>query len=706
MRALVLGSAVWVAVSSGACNKSASTSAPPPSGSPTPGGTEQLPGHSGEEPSNASPLQASGHLLIPKQRMAELAAKVSGNAPEWGRLKQNVDENLARPDTNRGSAENVAVVYLLTRDKRYADGALAWARHSMRDDVRSDSYLGFGEHMRAVAIVLNYCAPALDAGAKKELADYLAQWTQELWFANKGSGWGIADPGNNYHMAFLEGTAFAAWALRAAGDARAGRFLELLTEKIERPNGVLAYLNTRAKGGSWNEGVNYGQRSKQRLFAALAVIASMGGTNYFKRSRFFAEAIYHALYEVQPGGGFLHPGGDVARESSMAVTPYDRDYVQLATFWIEDATARGYGQYYLSQIAPTYLSDKTVNWRGALYKDVLFGLPIAPTPPTRLPLSYHAAGNGWINLRSGWDARATSLTISAASTLDQSHAHVDVGSFTIWKDGWQAPDAVSYSRSGLLWDAGSHNMVHVRGHGRFDAKVRGLVHFADEREVAYVSVDASGLHRHRPSGTATPMLEEYTRELVYLRPDTLVVYDRVAPKAAGTIYDWRMHFGVRPTQANQRLTAQNGGGAVALTMLQGNNPTVVEDTDLPEGGSRGFRVEVAPADPARGRFLAVVQVAGGAPPTLAAERITSRAPIDGAVVADEVVVFSAQPMGKPAPLGFSYTVPGTGRRTHTLVDMAGSCDISAARTGNTTTITVAAGAKHKASAQGMIRFTE
>jgi hypothetical protein len=51
-------------------------------------------------------------------------------------------------------------------------------------------------------------------------------------------------------------------------------------------------------------------------------------------------------------------------------------------------------------------------------------------------------------------------------------------------------------------------------------------------------------------------------------------------------------------------------------------------------------------------------------------------------------------------------VPGAGRRTHTLVNMTGSCDIAARKSGSSTTVTVSAGGKYKASAQGVVRFTE
>ena len=119
MRAAAFASAVWMALSSGACKKSPSSTAPPPSASSSQASGD-APLGSGDDLPASAPLEASGHLLIPKQRMRELSAKASSNAPEWARLKQNVDENLTRPDDSRGSAENVALVYLLAGAVHYA----------------------------------------------------------------------------------------------------------------------------------------------------------------------------------------------------------------------------------------------------------------------------------------------------------------------------------------------------------------------------------------------------------------------------------------------------------------------------------------------------------------------------------------------------------------------------------------------------------
>src|SRR6185437_14230762 len=111
--------------------------------------------------------------------------------PAWEILRANVEEAVKAPDPNSSSAENLTVAYLASGDKRYADAAFKWFKTQSAVDVRGDSYLGFGGLLRGAAFVLNGCAADLSADQKKEIADYLVKWTNELWFDNKGSGWGL-----------------------------------------------------------------------------------------------------------------------------------------------------------------------------------------------------------------------------------------------------------------------------------------------------------------------------------------------------------------------------------------------------------------------------------------------------------------------------------------------------------------------------------
>jgi hypothetical protein len=648
----------------------------------------------------------SGRLMITAARMGELEAMVAGGAPEWEALVANVEAEMDSLDPYRSGPENICTVYLMTGEQRYADAAWTWIDGVMDDaDVRYDSYLHYGDYMRQAATVLNYCYEGLTADQRGDLADYLEQWTDELWYANQGSGWGLDDPGNNYHMAFLEGTAFAGYALREAGRAKGEEYVAILLDKLEKAGGVLDYLATRAAGGDWHEGVNYGQRSKQRLFAALSVVAGAGGENYFATRPFFGEAIRYAVYQLQPDGESIYPGGDMTREASMLVSPFDREYVHAATYWLgEGDSAKGVGQMYLDEIVPDY-TGPGFDQRSDYHREFLFGREIGQAvAQDSLPTFYRSAGTEWVTSRSGWGADATCVSISGSPMIDQSHAHMDTGSFTIWKGGWQAVDAATYTEAGLPWGADAHNLVHVPGHERRGGEIPGLEAVHDEAGVTYAKVDASNLYRYRPGdGETETMLEEYTRELVYLKPDVVVVYDRVEPKPAGEGYSWRLHFPVQPTASGGRYSASYQGGGMTLVPLAGGAASVQADDDLMVEGSGAWRVEeAAPAD---GRYLNVVAVASGQAPSPAASAVASSDEVAGARVGEQVVVFSARARGAAVGLPFSYTVADDGVHTHTLVDLAAAVDVEVERAGGAVTVTVSAGS-HPPSPAGLLRFSD
>jgi hypothetical protein len=536
------------------------------------------------------------------------------------------------------------------------------------------------------------------------MARFLAETTHELWFDNRGSGWGLDDPGNNYHMAFLEGTAFAGYALARRDDARAQPLLDKLRSAIEGRGGVMDYVRARGDGGDWHEGVNYGQRSKQRLFMTLTAIASMGGPNYFRRAPFFADSIRFAFYQLQPDRKSLYPSGDLARSSAMLVSPYDRDVVQLATYGIDDGPERALGRWYLRHIVPSYMSDEFNN-AASLYKDVLFATDGPMRSPDTLPKSFVAKGTGFATVRSGWDADATCLSISGAARIDQSHAHMDVGSFTLFKAGWQAVDAASYSRSGLSWTSGAHNLVHVEGQQRRGGEVGGLTRWSSDAARTHASIDASNLFRRRGDDRETrTMVDEYTRELLYLGPDTLIVYDRVSAPS-GIVYQARTHFARRPkATAPNRYRANHGRGAIALTVVVGGKHGIVADTDLEGGESSAFRVEIEP-DATPGRFLTVLRVGGADLAELDAVALESDAAIHGVVIDDVVVVFSAQPRGAPLTNGLHYRVPGPQkRRTHWIVNSQGAFDVRTVVTRDGTDVHLVPGTAQRADTSGILRF--
>jgi len=666
-------------------------------------------GSSSPSPAPSGPASApSGYLLLTADRLAVLRAAKEAGDPAWLALKQNVDDHLASTDEWSTGPENFALAYLLSGDARYAARAHGWAQQIMASNLRYDSYYNFGAMMQGVAMTLNYCAPALTREQAQALADYLHASTDELWYHNQGSGWGLDNPRNNYHLNFLKGTAFSGYALKAAGDVRGDAWIALLQEKLEGPEGVLPYLDEGVPGGDWEEGSNYAEGSKMHLTLALSVVAAAGGSNHFQQHPFFANLARFATYALQPGNTYLYPGGDLARDSAMPLSPYERAFIQPTTFWLQDGEGRRLGQWFLTRTLPSYLDgDRSFNHRTALYLEVLFALDLPTTNPATLPTGYRTPVTGWINARSGWDEDATSLSISGSPRIAESHQHMDTGSFVIWKGGWQSVDASTFSHSGLLMTSPAHNLLRVP-HAVWitdeHLAIPGLQHYADNGTFMYAQVDATRLYRQVfSSSDIRDLLNEHTREFVYLRPNTLVVFDRVDAKADGEGYAWCLHFPGAPTQSGGRWSAQYQSGASSLVPLLGGTATAISDGDL-EAGTASFRVEEA-ATGAVSRFLNVIEVATGTAPTTSAQLLGSAGTARGALVDGYAVLFSDGAKGAPAALPFSYTVPGSATRTHILCNLGQSVNLSTSPSGGNTLITVSAGSTHTPDAQGLVVAT-
>ncbi len=652
----------------------------------------------------APPPPPSGYLLLTANRLQQIRADATANKVAWTNLHANVEASLSSTDQYDTGAENMAMAYLVNGDARYAARAYWWAQQAMAGSLKADSYYFFQSMVRPVAMTLNYCQPALSASQIQTLKDYLHASCDELWYHNQGSGWGLDDPANNYHLSFLAGTAFAGTALKASGDSRGQAWLNLVNDKLTRPSGVFAYLD-QIPGGDWEEGVNYGEGSKAHLSICLSVLAG-SGTNHFGRA-FFAGSVRYAVYATQPGWNFIYPGGDLARESSMGVSPYTRAYLQPTVFWLADGPERRLGQWYLTHAVPTYLDgSRSFGYRTGLWLDVAFRLDLAETAPDSEPLSYRAAGTEWLNARSGWDANATSLSISGAPRILQSHQHQDTGHFVMWKKDWLAADASTYSQSGLLWEPQGQNLLKVPGVVmHFDnSPTPGLLRQADKGSFFYAQVDATNLYqRLNSSSQHETLLNEHTREFIYLRPDTLVVFDRVDAKPAGTGYQWLMHFPEAPSVNGSRYLLNRSGAGIALQTLMGGSAAVVSDADL-EAGTTSSRVAVNATGPIS-RFLNMVQVASGSAPTSAAQLITAGS-MKGLLWNGTVALFSDLPRGAAPSLPLTYILPDTTTHTHILANLSGSFNVDIVRGATSTTLTLRAGNTYTADGAGLITFTD
>lgn len=245
--------------------------------------------------------------------------------------------------------------------------------------------------------------------------------------------------------------------------------------------------------------------------------------------------------------------------------------------------------------------------------DFLWFNPDQPKePPTRL--AHYAPGVGIVTLRSDWSEDATWILFKCGDIFSASHQHLDQNSFSIFKkgdlaiksglydgDGAYSPHVVNYytrtiaSNSVLVYDPkeqfgpwrGLHYPEALNDGGQRanrgdnqeynsvehwlqfkDRQDTGdIIHYEHTEEYTYVYGDATNAYNNPRyvapkegmfQGRNRPKVSLFTRELVYLRPDTVVVFDRVNAMEPSHQKKWLLHFLNRPVVTGKETVVSSG----------------------------------------------------------------------------------------------------------------------------------------------------
>ncbi len=135
----------------------------------------------------------------------------------------------------------------------------------------------------------------------------------------------------------------------------------------------------------------------------------------------------------------------------------------------------------------------------------------------------------------------------------------------IYKDGWLAHDAVVHSKSGLPQDTTAHSVIRISNGGstikQVASTVSSLVALHHGPGWLHAAADVTPAY----AGNAAVQLVQ--RELVYLKPDVVVVYDRVRT-SAGTTQTWQLPAPTQPAISGATATITAAGHALRVTRLQ------------------------------------------------------------------------------------------------------------------------------------------
>ena len=144
------------------------------------------------------------------------------------------------------------------------------------------------------------------------------------------------------------------------------------------------------------------------------------------------------------------PIGDQARVSPAPLYDYHRALVTKAIVLNKDSQEAKRGMWWLNNIS---ISKMTSAFN---LKDNIYKLPVTSTKPTEL--KYYSPKVGDLFARTSWDTDATYIHFKTGE-YNESHAHQDQGSISIYNGSWLAVTENIHTHSGIQQGTDVHNLI-------------------------------------------------------------------------------------------------------------------------------------------------------------------------------------------------------------------------------------------------------
>lgn len=536
---------------------------------------------------------------------------------------------------------SLALVCVIDDDLALAHEAVAMAMQYVNGPIRQ-GHVPFGSDLARCAIVYDLCHNAWTDTQRRAFHDYMNRTVQANlqseshvfhngWYGYKNWGIGLACYATYYE------------------NRQAPGILQRLHDEYRRR--AAPALELAGDGGGWAEGYYIHYWLYEWLFFCEVAHRCQGIDYYAMAPRFFAHRALAGAFEMYPGigiydsrrpipmgdGGGRRFGGD--RDKALAarrilVNRFPDDPAHQAVHAFNEITPRSSVGVYA-------------------YKDFLWRDTTVPARDLEhLPLSHISRGPGYVYARSAWDEDATYFFFKCGDRFT-AHQHLDVGHFLIYKHAELAGDGGHYDAFGSTHDVNyhlrtiAHSTILVHdpaeqwlGATAYDAGVRagavtgndgGQAHswpnhngavadadawqsnsdlydiaditaFEDRGTYLYVAGDCTRAYSPRK-------LVDFTRQIVFLRPDTFIVFDRVRSTKSRFGKTWLLQAMQPPVAANQHLIVTNGKGRLFLQTLLPETPDVrlVTGPDLYSYGGRDYppsrdtgpapqcRIEISPS---------------------------------------------------------------------------------------------------------------
>jgi hypothetical protein len=558
------------------------------------------PGGTGTGTGTMTPVFPTAHpriYLTPNR--ARLAAALSAGTPAATRFKSIADQWVGGGDVYNFSAWNAALVGQLTGNATYCTKAVATIEAQVTAAeaqisagqapvVAADSYLDVGDMIGDLALVYDWCFDQVTAAQRTRWLAYADQAVSNVWHhdtAKWGSatipwtGWATDDPSDNYYYSFLRATMLLGLASKGE-DSQADAWIAQFHD-TKLMNELVPTFKADLVGGGSREGTGYGV-AMRRLFELYDLWQSTTGENIATTTTHARQSLLSMLHQLMPTGDRIAPTGDQSRDSTAAFFDYHRNYLQEL---IQQFSGDRLASRAKTQLAASSLPTMSTGFMAAY--DFLYDDAGVTAQPVDLNTTYHASGIGEVYARSGWDTHATWVNLIAGPYTEE-HAHQDQGSLMIYKDGWLAYDSVIDSHSGLPQETTAHSLVRIDSGGQPVRQIvgttPGLTALHQGTGYTHAAADLTSAYNGNSA------VQKVQREIVYLQPDVVIVFDRVQ-SAAGTTQTWQLASPVAASISGTLAAIASSGHTLKVQKIAGGSMAVTPFTSVSSDYAGGFRLD-------------------------------------------------------------------------------------------------------------------
>jgi len=494
---------------------------------------------------------------------------------------------------------SMALVCAIEMDAELGNRAVQMAMEYVNGPIRK-GHTPFAHDLARCAIVYDLCHEYWTEQQRREFCEYVnktvdANIRSEThvfhngWYGYKHWGIGLACYASYYE------------------NPRAPEILKALENEYQTR--AAPALELAGDGGGWAEGYYINYWLYEWLFFCEAARYCEGIDYYADATGFFRNRAIASMFEAYPGikiydsrrpvpmgdGGGRTFGGDrdkVLSARRILVNYLRDDPAHRAVHAFNETTPRSAVGVYA-------------------YKDFLWrDTTVEKGDLKNFRLSHISPGPGYVYARSSWDEGATYFFFKCGDRFT-AHQHLDVGNFLIYKHQELVGDGGHYDSFGSNHDVNyhlrtiAHNTILVHDPSEKWSRIRAgpvsgndggqhhswphhngavtdadawregeelydiadILVFEDRGDYLYVAGDCTRAYNPEK-------LAYFTRQIIFLRPGTFVIFDRVRSKKPQYKKTWLLQAMKTPKKAGQDLAVTNGKGRLFIQTLLPRNPHI------------------------------------------------------------------------------------------------------------------------------------